>query len=135
MIVLDLSQEQLAAVSNTNVNTASNNSILSDIIQATGIMPSDDTEIVEGNDTEKNICGARMQDEDISNSSEVENDISSSLEVSSSSTKSASKEYTVNSSSRHCLDDGNEFSTNESNPSRQQIAISRPKRLERKNGK
>ena len=129
MIVLDLSQEQLAAVSNTNVNTTSNNSILSDIIQATGIMPNDDTEIAEGNDTDKNICGARMQDEEISDSSRVENDTTSSLDVYSSA-KSASKEYAVNLSSRQDIDNDHDINT-----SRHQRANSRPKRLGRNNGK
>ena len=43
MIVLDLSQEQLAAVSSNSMNTTTSNSILSDIIEATGIPPEEET--------------------------------------------------------------------------------------------
>ena len=59
MIVLDLSQDQLAAVSNTPTGATGNNSILSDIIQATGIMPNSDMTITDDNGTEQTMYKAR----------------------------------------------------------------------------
>ena len=55
MIVLDLSQDQLAAVSNAPTDTTGNNSILSDIIQATGIMPNSDMTITDDNGAEQTM--------------------------------------------------------------------------------
>ena len=59
MIVLDLSQDQLAAVSNAPTGATGNNSILSDIIQATGIMPNSDMTITDDNGTEQTMYKAR----------------------------------------------------------------------------
>ena len=73
MIVLDLSQEQLASVSNTNTSATANNSILSDIIQATGIMPNVDEEIVGEDDTNQHLGDNRMQDNDRSDLDDFEN--------------------------------------------------------------
>ena len=59
-----MSQEQLANVTNTNApntTTTTNSNILSDIIQATGIMPSSESEI--GSGTEKNSAGIPMQED------------------------------------------------------------------------
>ena len=58
MIVLDLSQDQLAAVSNAPTGATGNNSILSDIIQATGIMPNSDMTITDDNGTEQTMYNA-----------------------------------------------------------------------------
>ena len=48
-MIVHLSQEQLANVTNTSAPSATitSNNILSDIIQASGIMPTNDSEIVE----------------------------------------------------------------------------------------
>ena len=50
-MIVHLSQEQLTNVANTsNPRTSSSSNILSDIIQASGIMPGTETEIAEDSD-------------------------------------------------------------------------------------
>ena len=50
-MIVHLSQEQLTNVANTsNPRTSSSSNILSDIIQASGIMPGTDSEIAEDSD-------------------------------------------------------------------------------------
>ena len=80
-MIVHLSQEQLANVTNTSTPSAtiSSNNILSDIIQASGIMPANDSEIVEDADKD-----AVMQEDEIE-SSVVENDATNSQQFFSSS--------------------------------------------------
>ena len=61
-MIVHLSQEQLANVTNTSAPSAtiSSSNILSDIIQASGIMPANDSEIVEDADKD-----AVMQEDEI----------------------------------------------------------------------
>ena len=80
-MIVHLSQEQLANVTNTSAPSAtiSSNNILSDIIQASGIMPANDSEIVEDADKD-----AVMQEVEIE-SPLVDNDATNSQQFFSSS--------------------------------------------------
>ena len=79
-MIVHLSQEQLTNVTNTsNPRTSSSSNILSDIIQASGIMPANESEIVE--DESKDVV---MQDDEIE-SPVVDNDATNSQRLFSSS--------------------------------------------------
>ena len=132
MIVLDLSQDQLSAVSNTCTSTTGNNSILSDIIQATGIMPNSDTEMVDDNNTNKTMTDSPMQ-EDGTGSVEVQNYTYNSHRVISSS-NSESSNLAANESLGKDFDDANDAITNENSSSRQHLENSRNKQLEISSG-
>ena len=119
MIVLDLSQDQISAVSNTRTSTTSNNSILSDIIQATGIMPNSDTEMEDENDTNKTMADGSIQ-EDGTDSVTVENSNSNSHHLISSS-NSESSNLAANESLGKNFDEGNDSIINEIRFSRQHL--------------
>ena len=135
MIVLDLSQDQVASVPNTNMDTnaGNNSSVLSDIIQATGIVPNDHNELVEDNNTEKGNCVAHVQDEYISDYPGIEKEAPHSHDDGSK--QPGSTEYPVNLSSRqHELEDESEHNSNKVGISREKIRKSQPTLLERNKG-
>ena len=132
MIVLDLSQDQISAVSNTRTSTTSNNSILSDIIQATGIMPNSDTEMEDENGTNKTMADGSIQ-EDGTDSVTVENSNSNSHHLISSS-NSESSNLAANESLGKNFDEGNDAIINEIRFSRQHLENQSNTQLETSSG-
>ena len=102
MIVLDLSQEQLAAVSTNSANAVETNNILSDIIQASGIVADEDTEILPDNVAEEVTPDFCIKD----------TETTAPNEDAESSTRSASKYGSVAASSNQTADENDEIGNN-----------------------
>ena len=123
MIVLDLSQEQLAAVSNTSANAVGTNNILSDIIEASGIVANEETEILLDSVAEEITPGVCTEVAEPTDSTDATEDASSTPDLCSTdaepSTRLTSKYCVVNSSSNQTGDGNDEYSNNS-------IGIARP---------
>ena len=133
MIVLDLSQDQISGISNTtSTSTTSNNSILSDIIQASGIMPNSDIEVEDENTTNITMADGQMQKDGI-DSVRVENDTYNSHRL-----ISSSNLETINLAARESLgkdfDEVNDAITNDSRSSSQHLENSGNKKIEISSG-
>ena len=124
MIVLDLSQEQLAAVSTNSANAVGTNNILSDIIQASGIVADEDTEILPDNVAEEVTPDFCIKDTETTGSNE---DAESSI-------RSASKYGSVAASSNQTADEKDELGNNSISMARTQLTHHK-QQLDDSNGK
>ena len=133
MIVLDLSQDQISGISNTtSTSTTSNNSILSDIIQSSGIMPNSDIEVEDENTTNITMADGQIQKDGI-NSVRVENETYNSHRLTSSSNSETSN-LAASESLGKDFDEVNDAITNDVRSSSQHLENSGNKKFEISSG-
>ena len=133
MIVLDLSQDQISGISNTtSTSTTSNNSILSDIIQSSGIMPNSDIEVEDENATNITMADGQIQKDGI-DSVRVENDTYNSHRLTSSSNSETSN-LAASESLGKDFDEVNDAITNDVRSSSQHLENSGNKKFEISSG-
>ena len=138
MIVLDLSQEQLAAVSTNSANAVGTNNILSDIIQASGIVADEETEILPDNVAEEATPDFCIKETETTGSNEMKKNAPSTPDLCSidaeSSTRLATKYGSVNASSNQKADENDDIGNNSTSIARPQLTHHK-QRLDDSHGK